>query len=325
MAVAGRKSRVLGIMIGIVIAGAGIAAVVVEFPVKKGQEVTEGDLLARIDPRDFKNELEATEAAFDKAKAHLERIQKAVKTGAVSRTDLTNAEAEFRMAEAKKHIAAKALEDTYMKAKFSGRVADTFVENFENVQAKQHILSLQDITSVQIEASVPQERLTEARRNIDQLSFVATFDFPQLRDREFEITVSEFALEADPQTQTYLATFVMPSPEDVAILPGMNATVTEKPQAPAVTTAEGGFAVPVDLVPIDGKGTYYVWKLSENDDGKTMTVNRRDVEVGRLTGQYVIVTGGLDKGDRIAAAGVHLLKDGQQVRPLVDTEGDNRQ
>jgi RND family efflux transporter MFP subunit len=376
MALAGRTSRVLGIVIGIVIAGAGIAAVIfikggpkdekpplpvrplktlvvgeaappriwryegrvkafqevdlafqvagplVELPVKKGQEVKKGDLLARIDPRDFQNELDAAEAAFDQAKAHVDRIRKAVKTGAVSRTDLSNAEAGFRVAEAKKRIATKALADTYMKAMFSGRVADTFVENFENVQAKQPILSLQDISSVEIEASVPQERVSEGKGSAAGSRFVAVFDFPQLRGREFDVTVSEFALEADPKTQTYLASFAMSSPEDVSILPGMNATIVEKPGASSIRSVDGGFAVPLDLAPIDGRGTYYVWTVTSNADGKTMTVKRTDVTVGKLTGDHVVVTGGLKKGDRIAAAGVQLLKDGQQVRPLAEKEGD---
>ncbi len=47
-----------------------------------------------------------------------------------------------------------------------------------------------------------------------------------------------------------------------------------------------------------------------------MTVRRVDVTVGQMLEREILVTDGIERGDRIAAAGVHLLKDGQKVRLL---------
>ncbi|MHC4439195.1 MAG: hypothetical protein ACYS3S_17715, partial [Planctomycetota bacterium] len=72
------------------------------------------------------------------------------------------------------------------------------------------------------------------------------------------------------------------------------------------------FIVPIDAVPIDGQGQYYVWKVHEKDG--TLTVGRQDVTVGKAMGDDIEILEGLSKGDRIAAQGVNLLQEGQQVR-----------
>jgi len=81
-----------------------------------------------------------------------------------------------------------------------------------------------------------------------------------------------------------------------------------------------GFAVPVDAVPVDELGTYHVWKVVPDSSGR-LSVHRVDVQVGEMVRNDIIVLSGLNKGDRIATAGVHFLREGQQVRLLDPEEG----
>jgi multidrug efflux system membrane fusion protein len=296
-----------------------VSGLVIEILVKKSEMVKEGQLLVRIDPRDYQNDLDSAEAELDRAEAHRDRIQVAVDKNAVAKQSLTDAIAAFEVAQAKVRIRQKALEDTYLRAKFPGIIANRFIENFENVQAKQPILSLQDISSVEVEVNIPEAFVALAKkRDIatakeeDIKKFVVTFDY--LPGREFEVTGKEFATEADSKTQTYAATFIMPSPEDVNILPGMTATIhallrVSEEDVPA------GYALPVGVVPVDGRGNYYVWKV-EKDAGEIYTVRRADVNVGELMEGVIQVLDGVAPGDRIAAAGVHFLQEGQRVRLL---------
>ena len=291
----------------------------IERPVKKGDIVKVGQLLARLDPRDFKEDLEAAKAEMERAMAQRDRIRKAAEKNAVSKQDVSDAEAAFDVAQSKVRIKAKALEDTYLRAKFPGRIANTYVENFENVNAKQSILVLQDVSSVEIDINVPEERYAMAKRQRNRARFVATFDY--LPDRQFDLEIKEFATEADPKTQTYTVTFTMPAPEDVLILPGMTSTVLEflKPVEGDVAS----FAVPIDVVPVDGLGNYYVWLLKE-ESGDIYTAHRAAVTVGDLMGDSIQILTGLKKGDRIAMAGVHYLQQGQRVR-LLDSKGEGNQ
>ncbi len=289
----------------------------IERPANKGDIVKKGQLLARLDPSDYNQDLESVKAELERSRAQRDRIRKAAEKNAVSKQDVSNAEAAFDVAQAQVRIKAKALDDTYLRAKFGGRVANTLVENFENVRAKQSILVLQDISSVEIDINVPEERVALAKKP-PSFKFVASFDY--LPEREFDITIKEFATEADPKTQTYAVTFSMPAPEDVNILPGMTATVKEYRQA----TEEGvsSYAVPIDVVPVDGLGNYYVWLLKKGAEN-IYTVHRADVTVGDMIGDSIQILKGLNKGDRIAMAGVHYLQEGQEVRLLESrSEGD---
>jgi RND family efflux transporter MFP subunit len=296
-----------------------VSGKLIERPVKKGDMVKVGQLLARLDPRDYKQDLDGVKAEMERARAHRDRIRKAAEKNAVSKQDVSDAEAAFDVARSKVGIKVKALEDTYLRAKFAGLIANTYVENFENISAKQKILVLQDVSSIKIDINVPEERVAMAKRDRNRFRFVASFDY--LPDREFDLEIKEFATEADPKSQTYTATFIMPAPEDVNILPGMTATVRE-----FLRQAEddgSSYSVPIDVVPVDGLGNYYVWLLKK-DSGDIYTAHRVDVTVGDMMGDSIQILSGLKKGDRIAMAGVHYLQEGQRVR-LLDAKGEENQ
>jgi RND family efflux transporter MFP subunit len=292
-----------------------VAGAIIEKLVSKGDEVKEGQLLFRLDPRDFQNALDAAKAEQERAKAQYERIKVAASTGAVSQQELTNAQAAFDVAKAQVKINEKALEDTSLRAKFSGLIANTFADNFQHVQAKQSILSLQDVSSVEIDVNLPEDRVALSMKDRENYRLVATFDY--LPDNKFEVTLKSFSTEADPVTQTFRATLAMPAPKDkdITILPGMTATVT--PYRLSSEETEGnGYAIPLDLVLVDGLGNYYVWKVKQSGEDQ-WAVQRVDVKVGEMVDSNdILVLEGISKGDRIAAAGVHLLENGQVVRLL---------
>ncbi len=295
-----------------------VAGPLIEFPVKNGDEVTQGQMLARIDPRDFENQLNAKKALLAKAKHDVQKIERLSQTGAANQQEVVDTQAAFDVADADTKIAEKALDDTYLRAPFGGVIANTFVENFQNIRAKQEILSLQDVSSVEIVINVPEERVALKLKDKDAFGLIATFDY--LPGREFEVELVEFATEADQATQTFAVTVAMPAPTDVNVLPGMTATIRpyrkqlEDDQS-ADASGVSGFAVPIDAVPVDALGIYHVWKIA-TDSNDRRSVHRVDVQVGEMVQNDIIVLSGLSKGDRIATAGVHLLREGQQVRLL---------
>ena len=294
----------------------------IEFPVKNGDIVVAGQILAKLDPRDYEKALTSAKSEYEKAKTQLDRIEKAYEGGAVSGTDLTNAETAKETTKAAMETAQKSLEDTVLVAKFDGTIASTFVDQFENIKAKQPILTLQDASTVTLEVSVPEERvaIAELGKERDKFDFIATFDY--LPNESFRVDVKKFNPEADPVTQTYLATFMMPSPKNVTILPGMTATIVEYKKVKDQDTSDG-FPVPVNAVPIDEQGKYYVWKANPAPDGKTYTVHKTIVKVGKMAQGSIKITDGLSKGDRIAAAGVNFLQEGQRVY-LLDTKTESK-
>jgi RND family efflux transporter MFP subunit len=292
-----------------------------ELPVKEGDRVKKGQLLAKLDPRDARNQLDAAEAELKRAESQRDRMRIAAEAKAVSLQELSNAEASYDVAAAQRNIQRKALEDTELKASFDGIIALVPVKNFETVQAKQPIATLQDLTDIEIQASLPESRIARLRVAQPgdvgkQYRFSATFDF--LSGREFELKFKEFSVQADALTQTFTAKFQMASPGDVTLLPGMAGTLRIEASGRGAEATASGFEVPLDAVPVDEIGQYYVWRVVPVQ-GEVYQMERRNVQVGPMTLNRVLVTGGLEKGDRIALAGVHILTEGTQVR-LLETQ-----
>ena len=136
---------------------------IIELPVKKGEQVEQGDLIGRLDPRDYKSNLQSAQAEFDKALANFKRGDELVEKGFISRTDYDRLRARRDVTAAELDKAKKALEDASLKAPFGGVVAQRFVENFTEVRAKQQIVSLQDTSLLELVVYVPEHIV--ARKN----------------------------------------------------------------------------------------------------------------------------------------------------------------
>jgi multidrug efflux pump subunit AcrA (membrane-fusion protein) len=138
--------------------------------------------------------------------------------------------------------------------------------------------------------------------------------FDGLPGRRFNVIFNEFTTKADERTQTYLASFKMPAPADVRILPGMSATIAVK----GLVETPGGqnsLALPSDAVGIDGQGQHFVWVL-EKADGDLLVARKRVVKVGDRQGASIQVVEGLKAGERVATAGISLLVEGRKVTLL---------
>jgi RND family efflux transporter MFP subunit len=277
--------------------------------IDRGQQVSRGQLLARIDPRDYKIALDEARAAFAKAESDFKRYQSLYEKNAVSISDLDLYRSQRDVARARLDNAEANLDYTYLRAPFAGVIGDRYVENFEDVLANQVICSLHDLTNLDIVVDVPEQMIVNVRRSAEtQIEVVATFD--AAGDREFPVTFREVAAQADPTTQTYEVRLTMPGPEDLNILPGMTAEVVAR--GTRDQAGAGGFLVPASSVFADETGTtQYVWVV--DPDG--MTVHRREVAVSEVTGAGSIgITGGLEAGERIVVAGVSHLEEGKEVR-----------
>lgn len=290
---------------------------IIEMPAQEGIEVTKGQLLARLDPADFQAGLDAAEARFRQSKETFDRFSEVFERGAISLQELDNRRRQFEVDQANLASAQKAVADTALRAPFTGRIGRTFVDNFTNVQAKQQILLLQDLTELEVVVNVPEQDWLRAKPGLtlaQQTERVKPeVSLSTLPDRTFPAAVTEIAASADPVTRTFAARARFDPPDDVIILPGMSATVTIRvPQD--LTTSETTVLVPANSVVGGDDGGSYVWKIS----GDPLTAKLAPVTVGQLTGSEIEVLEGLESGDRIAVSGVQHLADGMQVSELTN-------
>ncbi len=271
-----------------------------------GDTVKQEDVLARLDPRDFENVLIAATAERERAKAHYERVENAAKTGAVAGQTVTNAKAVFEAAEARVGIAEKAVNDTKMVAPFAGTVAATYVENFQNVIAKQRILRLLDTSQIEMEVSVPEDLI-----GLEPYVTDLRVRFNSLPDVDISARVKEISNEASITTRTYPVTIVMDQPEGAEIKPGMAGEATVTVKLPE-DWAQRGIEVPLSALfsPDDAKTSeVFVWIVNEGDS----TVTSRQVQSMGMGNRGMLIQG-VKPGDRIVTAGVSYLSEGQKVR-----------
>jgi RND family efflux transporter MFP subunit len=284
----------------------------IRFPVKEGNLVRKGQALAHIDPRDFRIQLDAARAHMERTDADFRRYAALYEKDAVSKAQLDQARAARDVARAALEDAEAALDDTHLRAPFSARVGATFVENFQEVAAKEPILSLVNVASVDILVDIPENLMARFRQ--EQIDGRLTVSFDAAPGRAFDATVKEVSVQADPRTQTFRITITLPQPEGINALPGMTASVTRH----AAPGEYRPIVAPAVAVIADESGRSYVWVV----DPEANTVSRRSVETGALTGtDSVVIASGLSSGELIAISAASRLRDGMEIKPVEEVSG----
>jgi RND family efflux transporter MFP subunit len=243
----------------------------------------------------------------DKAKAGLESARQDLAKGkkGARKEDIEAQQSRIRGLEASLKAAQDALEDTYLKAPFAGVVAKRYVENHQEIQAKQPIAFLQDLSKIEVLVDIPETLAARVREG--HVPEVAA-RFAAAPEQLFQLTFKEFSTEADPQSLTYQAVFVMPRPQGINILPGMTATVEGKLKSAAENASR--MVIPAVTVTRDPEKIPYVWVLNESD----MTVKKTKVQIGELTGSDgIVILDGLRQGEKVVTAGITSLRDGMKV------------
>ncbi len=281
--------------------------------VREGDEVTQGQILAELDPTDFQISLNDRQATYDTAKANFDRAVKLVDKGAISRVDHDNIRAKFHTAKANLNTAKQDLRYTKLKANFDGIIAKRHVENFEEVTLLKTIFSLEDLSALKIKVDIPEKLMIVINDdNKGKRGVRAIFD--SIPDQQFPLTFLEAATKADPQTKTFKVTFKMETPADYNILPGMTATV----QADAPDTLSGASQytlLPVAAVIADHEKQAMVWLVDED----SMTVKPKTVTPGIMLGDSIQVEG-LRLGARVVVAGAAFLREDMKVTLLTTGE-----
>ncbi len=287
-----------------------VAGRIIEFPVNEGDQVETGQVLARLDPSDFAAELAKQQALVNASRADFHREKKLLEEGVSSQQQFDVAKRNYQFSSAGLKIARKALADTELRAPFAGRVARKLVNQYQNVQAKEPVISFQSDAALEIRVAVPER--DAVRMPVDRLLARRSDVRPEVivsaaPERAFPAQLTEFATKADPTTRTFSATLSFSVPAEVNVLPGMTASVRIRMPA---SIGIGGSGVEAKAVFAADDGSPSVWIV----DPESLRVSPRSVTVGELSGTEIRVTEGIQDGEWVAVTGVHQLREGMLVR-----------
>lgn len=294
-----------------------VAGTLKELPVKEGDEVSVGAVIAKLDESDFRTTYDDRKAVFTRTKADYERAKELVKDGFISRVDYDKVESDYKSARATMRQAELDLSYTTLKAPFSGSIATRYVQNFEEVQARQPIIALRDLDLLDVKFNVPESlviRLSEEGVESEDPDVPVYAVFDAAPDKRYWLSYKEAATRADQATQTFEVTYTLPAPDELEVLPGMTTTVNI--DLTRYLDSDKVFNIPVASVVADPGLAPKVWVI----DPDSMTVTAREIEVGIMTGNRIQVLSGLNGGERVVTAGAPFLVEGMKVRLLPEAE-----
>ena len=295
-----------------------VSGQITELLVRPGSEVEQGQILARLDPKDFKLNLDDRQARYELARSQFERAKSILARKLISQSKFDEARAELKVAQASFNVAKTDLEYTYLRAPFTGSVAKLMVENYENIQAKQAVLLLQTRDQIDISIQMPENIVSRIKKDT---GYQPTVVFDSHPGQRFLVSVKEWDTQADPSTLTYKVVFSLPTPESFNVLPGMTASisidlskVTDLSNTRLMLPVGAVFAAEGEALSDNAR---YIWKF----DPQTQRVHRVEVTVGEIKQQGIEVLSGIKPGDQVIAVGAGFLTEGQQVRPWNREEG----
>ena len=277
-----------------------------------GQRVRAGQVLALLDPQDLGAALQAAEAQAlaartqrDQAALDLQRTESLLTQGFVSqaeldrrRTALQAAEAQWNQAEAQARLQRNQAGYTRLLADHDGVVVAVEAEPGQVLATGSPVLRLAHEGPRDAVFAVPEDRVLALKPGTTvQVSLWAQ---PEQR---WTARVREVAASADPVTRTYTVRVALPA--DVRPPLGATATVT---WAPPGTDQAGVWRLPSAALWQQGQGSA-VWVY----DADAGVVKARTVQVVGVAGNEVLVGAGLQAGEAVVAAGVHVLTEGQTV------------
>lgn len=268
---------------------------------REGAFVRRGQTLAALDDRDYKLQSEAVEAEYRRLRAEAERVMALYADSVATPDAYDKARYGLRQIEAKYENARNQLADTRLTAPFDGYVQKHLVDPGTVVGAGMPVLTFISNGAPEIEINIPGSEYV--RRN-DFAGFEATFDF--WPDRRIPLQMIGIAPKANAN-QLYAMRLAVPADARPLPTPGMNTMVTVSFSAGAGARS----AIPASAL-FRRDDTSRVWVLAPDS-----TVHSRAVRIERLhTDGRAVLSEGLESGERIVSAGVHVLHEGQHVRPL---------
>lgn len=306
---------------------------------EEGTYIKKGQTLFVIDPRLYKANAEKAKAQLNKAKAveektkrDLERIRPLYEQNAASRLDLDNAVAAYESAkadvivcEAEMTEAQLVLGYTTVTSPISGYISERNVDIGTLVGpggGKSLLATVVNSDTVRIDFSMTAlDYLTSKSRNVN----IGQRDSTHKWDAYVTVTMADGSAypikglvdfadpKVDPATGTFSVRAEMPNP-DHTLLPGEFTRVKM-----LMDVRENAVAVPVKALEIE-KGGAYIYVVRPDS-----VVERRYVETGPEFSNSIIIERGLVQGESIVTEGMHKLKPGEKVNPVISQkiEGDD--
>jgi RND family efflux transporter MFP subunit len=257
----------------------------------EGKEVSKGDVLARLDDKDVRAQLQELRAREDFAKRELQRQTELIGRGSTTTQAYERASMDLRAVQGLISVQIEKLADYTITAPIDGVVLRRDGEVGEIADVGQILFRIGVLKPLQIVAEVNEEDIPRVKVGQTVLLRTDAFAGQRLTGKVREVT-----LIGDPVAKTYRIKVALP--DDTLLLPGMSVEAN-------VVTREKPDALLVSADAVMGTSVFVV-------DGAR--VRKRDVEIGIRGTRAVEILSGLTESDRVVSPVPSNLTDGRRVR-----------
>ncbi len=307
-----------------------VAGKLVKRQAEVGQRVKAGQILAQLDPQDYRLAADGARAALvaattnrDLALADFKRFQSLKEQNFISGAELERRESALKASDAQVSQAQAALSNSGNQVGYANLVSDVSgiviavdAEVGQVVSAGSPVVRIAQDGARDVVFAVPEDKIASVAVG----SVLKARRWSEGNAAELSGKIRELAASADPLTRTFQAKMSIDAAADLPL----GATVYLFPSIASASTAV--IKLPTSALMQNAQGASTVWLL----DKAAMTVNQATVQVATADGNEAVIAAGLKPGDSVVSAGIHVLSPGLKVtifnekgQKISDTAGIN--
>lgn len=270
--------------------------------VERGAQLSEGDILARLDDRVITAQYNSARTSYQLAEQTYERFERLHADSIISTQDFQNAQAQRDQARAQLDQAEKQLRDVNIEAPFNGRVEERLVQRGELTSPGQPIARIVDASTVRFLTGIPERYANEI--GVDSPVMATIRSLPGVK---VDSKISYISNIIDPDTRTFTAEIEVNN-RDYTIKPEMIVDLRVRRK-----TIENAIIIPRTSVLRDEDGVN-IFVASEENGHKVARIKK--IETGHASGALIEIVSGLNDGDEVIVSGMRNLSDGDRLNIL---------
>ncbi len=263
--------------------------------VKKGERVKAGQVIATIESQTVRSSWQMAHASLEQAEDGYRRAAQVHESGSIADVKMVEVTTKLNQAKAAAASADKALEDCTLKAPFDGYVDEVFTDEGVNLDIFGAVARIVDISSVEIHFSVPENEIGALSIGQGIRLDVSALGITGAAGR-----ISSKGVSASPLSHCYDCIATLDSAH-AGLMPGMVCRLR------LLRQGEDEITVPASVL-LTGTDGRYLWLVRDG------AAYRQKVKVGGFSGKNVIITDGLDEGDKVIVSGYQKVSTGMEVR-----------
>ena len=279
--------------------------VLTEVLVEEGDEVSAGQLLARIDVREQRAELQRARARLQEKQASFQRMEQLKERNYIDTASYETARADLAIAETDVNLWQTRVDFGTVNSTIDGTVVARYIEPGEAISRHAALFSIADLSSMVVRLGVSELDVRNLRMGdavVLQVDAVAD-------ENPLAGMIRRIFPAAEADSRLITVEVEIPEALDAGVRPGFLARANM-----LVDRRDNVLAVPAGSVAESG-GEYFVMVI--NGDNR---LERRVIEPGIIRGAWREVRSGLDTGDRVVAANPLEMNAGDRVR-IVELTG----